>query len=268
MAAIASIEADSELFQTPCGDGKMVWRRWGRGSPLLLLHGAHGCWMHWIRNIRHLANSHTVWIPDIPGFGESASPPETDHGDAIAEPVVRGVRALIGADDPIDIAGFSFGGTIGAHAAALAPSLFRRLVLVDSGGLGTPMGKFKTASIRQAADVTAAHRENLGAMMIHKLENLDDLAVYIQSIAVPRARVDVRPLVLPDMLAQVIGRIEIQVDAIWGEYDKPHPYPERQFEALRQLRPDSRFCIVPDAGHWSNYENAPAFHLCLGRMLA
>jgi len=56
----------------------MVWRVWGGGPPLVLLHGGTGSWMHWIRNIEELARDFTVVAPDIPGSGESASPfPQT-----------------------------------------------------------------------------------------------------------------------------------------------------------------------------------------------
>ena len=49
----------------------VYWRRFGDGPPLVLIHGGHGNWMHWIRNIEVLAQEHTLWIPDLPGFGDS-----------------------------------------------------------------------------------------------------------------------------------------------------------------------------------------------------
>ena len=42
----------AEMLRTPCGDGSMVWRRWGQGTPLVLLLGAargegrFGCQQH------------------------------------------------------------------------------------------------------------------------------------------------------------------------------------------------------------------------------
>ena len=32
-------EASGERLTTPCYDGEMVWRIWGEGPPLVLLHG-------------------------------------------------------------------------------------------------------------------------------------------------------------------------------------------------------------------------------------
>ena len=51
MNEIERVDALSEKLETPCGNGKMVWRHWGKGPPLVLLHGGFGSWTHWIRNI-------------------------------------------------------------------------------------------------------------------------------------------------------------------------------------------------------------------------
>lgn len=53
--------------------GHIRWRRWGgQGRPLVLLHGGHGSWLHWVRNIEALAERREVWVPDMPGYGDSA----------------------------------------------------------------------------------------------------------------------------------------------------------------------------------------------------
>ncbi|MET1115858.1 MAG: alpha/beta fold hydrolase, partial [Comamonas sp.] len=48
------------------------WRVWGTGTPLVLIHGGHGSWMHWIHNIGPLAQHFQVIVPDLVGFGDSA----------------------------------------------------------------------------------------------------------------------------------------------------------------------------------------------------
>ncbi len=74
----------------------MVWRSWGAGPPLVLLHGASGSWTHWIRNVLPLAARFRVLAPDMPGFGDSDAPPEPHTADGLADLVVAGL------DDQLD----------------------------------------------------------------------------------------------------------------------------------------------------------------------
>ncbi len=80
-----------EVRRSACGT---IWRRWGEGPPLVLLHGGAGSWTHWIRNIDALAADRTLWIPDLPGLGDSPLPPEPRDHAAIAGVrwIVRGER--------------------------------------------------------------------------------------------------------------------------------------------------------------------------------
>src|SRR5471032_2452643 len=106
-AIVADFECRARRFETPCGDGALVWRAWGSGPPVLLAHGGHGAWSHWIRNIDAIARERTVWAPDLPGMGESAMPRHEDH-QAISDAIATGLRQLIGPVLPVDIVGFSF----------------------------------------------------------------------------------------------------------------------------------------------------------------
>ena len=74
-ALLHEFERSARRIETPCGPGALVWRAWGSGPPLVLAHGSHGAWSHWIRNIGTLARERTVWVPDLPGYGDSAVVP-------------------------------------------------------------------------------------------------------------------------------------------------------------------------------------------------
>jgi pimeloyl-ACP methyl ester carboxylesterase len=58
----------------------------------------------------------------------------------------------------------------------------------------------------------------------------------------------------------------VPFDAIWGEYDRPHPLLEQE-KALRRFRPDMQFRVIPRAGHWCMYENSEAFNQTLIELL-
>lgn len=266
---IAEFERRARRYETPCGDGTLVWRAWGAGPPLLLLHGSHGSWAHWIRSIDTLAATRTVWAPDLPGNGDSAMPPSTDH-PAISAALATGLNQLIGGEPPLDIIGFSLGGVIAAHLAALHPELVRRLILVDTGGLDTPLGAVETARARglEGEARRAALRTNLLAIMLRHPESVDDLALHLLNRDGPRGQLKPVGLVLPDKLLNVLPQVTAQVDAVWGEFDGPHPNPTAQEAALRSVLPDLDFRMIPNVGHWVMYEDAEAFNATVLEMLA
>jgi pimeloyl-ACP methyl ester carboxylesterase len=267
-AIVADVESRSRRFETPCGDGTMVWHAWGAGRPLLLMHGSHGSWTHWIHNVDPLAATHTVWVPDIPNHGDSASTARVEHAD-ISAAVAAGLRLLIGDALPIDVVGFSFGGVASAHLAALHPDLVRRLVIVGCGGLDTPMGDIRLQKVKglEGAERKAMVRSNLLGLMLHDRQAADDLAVHLQETNIPRARLEPRPLVLPDRLMEVLPRIACPLGAIWGEEDIPHPVPHVQEAVIRRHRPDVEFRVIPGAGHWAMYEKPEAFNATLLELL-
>jgi pimeloyl-ACP methyl ester carboxylesterase len=268
-AVVAELDGRARRFETPCGEGVVVWRAWGSGPPLALFHGSHGSWLHWIRNIDALAAERTVWVPDLPGYGESAMPPQTDHAPYSAV-LAEGLQRLVAAELPLDIIGFSFGGVVAAYLAARWPELVRRLVLVDTGGLATPMGSLSLRGFRkhQGEERRAALRDNLLALMIHDPAHVDALALHIQEVDSLRARMNPTDLVLPDRLIAVLPEIAAQLSVIWAEYDQPHPAPAVQEAVLRRYRPEIAFRVIADAGHWVMYDQAAAFNRVAQDLLA
>jgi len=260
-AVLAAFEASARRFETPCGKGSVVWRSWGSGPPVLLAHGSHGGWSHWIRNIEALAQVQTLWVPDLPGYGESASAPSHDHA-VIASALASGWRRLIPSGPPLDFIGFSFGGVVGAYFADFYPELVRRLILVGTGGLDTPMGRVQMQRLRglEGSERSAGHRANLLALMLHEPASVDELALYMQEANGARARLDPTPLVLPDKLLDALPRLTVQIDAIWGEFDRPHPNPAVQEAVLRRFQPQLDFRVIPGAGHWAMYERPEDFN--------
>ncbi|MCC2634683.1 MAG: alpha/beta hydrolase, partial [Ramlibacter sp.] len=199
------VRALATRHTTDGGEGDVVWHAWGRGQPLVLLHGGSGSWTHWIRNVEALAAAgRHVLVPDLPGFGDSARPSDGQDADAVAPVVGRGIRQLVG-DAPVDVAGFSFGGLVAALMAAADPQRVRRLVLLGAPGLGLRDKRLPLTSWRTLQDPAArmaAHRGNLAALMLHKPEAIDDLAVALQAANVPRDRMHRRRLAMTDILAR------------------------------------------------------------------
>ena len=155
--AIAAVEAQATRHQTPCAEGALTWRRWGKGDDVLLLHGGSGSWLHWLRTIPALAERFSVWAPDLPGMGDSAPPPEPPHFDTYCATVLEGFKALRPGDAPVSLVGFSFGSSIAVRLAASLPA--KHLVLSGANfAVQTQRPRRNLISLRRAPAASSAPR--------------------------------------------------------------------------------------------------------------
>jgi pimeloyl-ACP methyl ester carboxylesterase len=281
-AWLERLEQAAQRWETPCGEGRMVWRGWGppkdagsdagsgQAPAVLLLHGGAGSWRHWVRNLGALAADHTVLAPDLPGLGDSAKAPEPVGAEAIATLVVRGLNEVLEPDRPLHIAGFSFGGVIAGLVAAMAGARVRSLTLIGSGGLGPPNRSVELVRVRDKTgdERLAAHRENLLRMMLAAPASVDALALEIQEQNTRRARLNSGFMWISPVLHEALPRVFGHVHALWGEHEMPDAaLLAVRTELLRKARPDAEVAVVPGAGHWLFYEAADRFNAMLRQIV-
>lgn len=244
---------------TGCGIA-VHWREWGQGLPLVLLHGGHGSWMHWVRNIDSLSRHFRVLVPDLPGCGDSEDFDLPPHDPARLEFMLQALRQSIAALVPegsLHLAGFSFGGAI---AGMLAPRLPRlsRLVLLGTGGHGgerretVPLQDWRCDD---PAERDAAWRQNLAAFMLSGPEAVDALAVQVHGRSCLATRFRSKAISRNSRLAPVLEKFTLPVLMVWGENDVTS-IPMDAAERLMQDRPEREWTILPKAGHWVQYESA------------
>jgi pimeloyl-ACP methyl ester carboxylesterase len=226
--------------------------------------------MHWIRNVLVLARRFTVVAPDLPGLGESATPPEPHTAEELARIIVGGLATILPGGERFHLAGFSFGGVLGAHVAALLGEQVRGFTIVGSNGLGLP--RQPTELERQkpggtVEELLAIARHNLGVLMIADKDKIDDLAVYIQYKNAPRGRVRSRRFSRTDTLIRALPRVTAQLSGIWGGRDAgAYPYLDERRRVLDEIQPGMRFEIIPGAGHWVANEAADRFNPLLAEI--
>lgn len=267
-ACVDRILASAERRTTPCGDGDVVWRLFGDGPPLVLLHGGSGSWNHWIRNIPALARHFRLLLPDLPGHGESAMPPGEVSGPNVAAPLAAGLRELLPANAAYSVAGFSFGGIIGGCLSAQEKERVRNLVICGSNGLGlrrAQLSGFKHwRGVDDPAALADAHRTNLAVVMFADPANIDDLAVHMQARNVPLSRMKSRLIAVTNVLRDMLPHVRARLSGIWGEDDGyAARYMEERRKLFRSIQPDCDFRVIPRAGHWVMYEQADAFNAAL-----
>ncbi|MHB8342050.1 MAG: alpha/beta fold hydrolase [Mycobacteriales bacterium] len=104
----------------------------GRGSPVLLLHGAPTSSYLWHAVARDLAVRHRSVMPDLVGLGRSERPRSWAGYRLDAQ-----ARRLVGLLDVLEldrvaVAGHDLGGAVAVQLAALVPDRVSALVLVDA----------------------------------------------------------------------------------------------------------------------------------------
>jgi pimeloyl-ACP methyl ester carboxylesterase len=263
-AWVEGIAAEAQRFETPCGDGQLVWHSWGGGPPLVLLHGGYGSWTHWIRNVLPLSRQLRVLAPDLPGLGESATPPEPWTAAGLAAIVVAGIDRIVPRDAELRLAGFSFGGVIGGSVAAQLGDRLRNFTVVGSNGLGLERSPTPLRRVPPEADETeefATHRYNLNQLMIADPGKIDELALWLQKTNHARARMRSRRFSRSGALIEALPKITARLAGIWGERDATaYPHVEERARILRGIQPAAPFATVPGAGHWVQFEAAEQFN--------
>ena len=288
-AAIARLQATAQRVQTRLGDaadsGLMVWHGWQppagvaqRGLPLVLLHGGSGSWTHWLRVIEPLTeDGYSLWLADLPGFGESDGVPGGMDVDTMLEPLACGIRQLLGNADmgPVcDLVGFSFGGMTAGLLAAEHPELARRLVVVGAPGMGMTEGRsVRLLGWRHLQEQEAqmqAHRHNIAALMLHDAALINEETLALHALNVARDRLPRRRLSRTDVLARVLTRIKVPVAAIYGEHDPLYAgcLAELQLLMQRQYGGALDWHVMRNVGHWVQHEDSATFCAALQEALS
>lgn len=265
-------DAAAERHETPCGAGAMVWRKWGSGPPVILCHGGSGSWTHWCKTIPVQSRTHTLWVPDLPGLGDSAMPCDPSHPAGSAEALNVGIRQLIPRQQRPRIVAFSFGCHVSSLALGGLGDYIRDFLIIGTSALGRsdrPVMNFpKERTSMTDEERAGVHRGVLELLMFRRAERIDDLAVALQTDNVAKARFRSRIHSHTDNVKQAVGRMKIPLRCIWGENDVvAYPDVETVLGILGEHHPEMVATVIPDAGHWVMYEKCDAFNEALAAML-
>lgn len=258
--AVAGVDAGAAKRFTPCCEGQMVWRVWGapEATPLVLMHGGYGSWMHWIKVIPKLAERYYVIAPDTPGLGESATVPKPYTPDSLAEIVARGLDMVL-PERRFHLAGFSFGSIVGGPVCRLQGERAISFTMLGAAGMGLRRVTTEALGKREPgmteAQILAQQRRNLEIFMISDPARIDALAVHIQTTNTAQARTQSRKFARAATLAETLPHIKARLHALWGELDvTAAPYWEERYALLRSVQPDMPIRLLPGIGHWAAYE--------------
>ena len=271
---IEVLEKSSTVSWFPCGAGRMPLRRWENhngtaADKVVLLHGGSGSWLHWFRNIEALRQKFDVIALDLPGLGDAAMCPV--ESDAYSAAAVTRDALLSSINGDFHIVAFSWGCTITAVMMKALEARLKSVMLAGPASVGNLPRRvqmkplIKRTPDMSRSEVLAIQRENLARLMIHDRERIDDLAVLIQDMNTRRARFSSPQYARATLVTSGLTGTSTPLFVIYGAYDAPaYPDLEARREVFASVRPDGRFEIVENAGHWLQYEAPDVFnHQCI-----
>jgi pimeloyl-ACP methyl ester carboxylesterase len=272
---LSAIEKNCNKVFIKSKDSKVCWRSWGKGKPLILLHGGYGSWAHWIKQAIPFSKNYNVLIPDMPGFGESEDLTLPHTPEKIAANIAETLLKLISPEETPIICGFSFGGLIAGH---LSYNLIERglnpekLILVGPGGLGAKRGEMRNMIARHSKmseeEIYQAHKTNLEILMMHDATKVDDWSIHIQKQNTDAHRIKSRPISSTDTLARILEKQDVPLFLLWGEKDASVGiYLEDRMSILRDINNKVRFHVEYNLGHWIMYENDVIFNKILNNFI-
>ena len=272
---LSAIEKNCNKVLIKSKDSKVCWRSWGKGKPLILLHGGYGSWAHWIKQAIPFSKNYNVLIPDMPGFGESDDLTLPHTPEKISANIAETLLKLISPEETPIICGFSFGGLIAGH---LSYNLIERglnpekLILVGPGGLGAKRGEMRNMIARHSKmseeEIYQAHKTNLEILMMHDATKVDDWSIHIQKQNTDAHRIKSRPISSTDTLARILEKQDVPLFLLWGEKDASVGiYLEDRMSILRDINSKVRFHVEYNLGHWIMYENDVIFNKILNNFI-
>ena len=102
-------------------------RREGEGTAVLLIHGLGGSWRYWRRGLDGIRTHHTLYLPDLIGFGRSPKP----RGDYSLSMHVEALAPIVAEPDgPMTIVGHSMGALVALGLYSSFPDRVKRLTLI------------------------------------------------------------------------------------------------------------------------------------------
>jgi pimeloyl-ACP methyl ester carboxylesterase len=242
--------------------GIVHYEVYGRGRPVILLHGWLGSWGLWQETMSFLGRFYRTYALDFWGFGESGKKRETYAVQDFVTLVDQFMEQLGIVNAPL--VGHSMGGTVSLSVAIKYPQRVSKVVVVGSPIVGSSLAfPLKWAGYRPIAfllfNMMGAFRfgmrvaspiicrdERFADMMDRDLSRTT-VESFLLSIASLR-RTDLRPW---------LGQIKIPAMGIYGDRDViVHP---RQWEPMKKGIEHAHIERFPSAGHFPMLEEPQNF---------
>lgn len=222
----------------------------GANKTILFLHGWGVDSTSWMKLVdRLLAKKYTIYLLDLPGFGQSQVPPPGFNLDDYARIVSGFVKKM---DlKKVNLVGHSFGGRVTIKLAAKNADFIDKIVLVDAAGINNPNG-FKKIVLALAKIVKPLFAPDFMQPLRKRLYVLMG-SEYLDNVELSK----IFSKVVSENLTPLLPSIKKNTLIVWGGKDQTTPMYYAQL--MKKLIPKSRLIVFENAGHFSFVDEPTKF---------
>ncbi len=216
----------------------------GEGDPLLIIHGGAGGADTWLANAVELSRRYSIYIPDLPGFGLS----QAMAGNFDMERYARFIEDFVVSIGlkRFSLMGHSLGGGIAATYAINYPDRVRKLVLVDSVGLGKEISLWARLPCWMFGSIGKTVLKGLRCLVrIFNVEAGSLRALSGFNIDLGNSLMDLKGQT--NNLLDSLTRLFVPTLLVWGANDPVVPVTRGY--AASQLIPDCKLKVFHGTGH-------------------
>lgn len=248
----------------------------GIGPPAVLLHGIGRSLEDWSETVGPLSAAHTVYAPDLIGFGLSDKP-DVPYTLAGLARFVRHYLGAVGETRPVTLIGHSLGGAVAAQFALLYPEQTRALVLVGSAGFGQSVAlALRLSTVPRLGEVLLrpsplSARRTVASLSHDPRHVTPERVRWAEHLGrqpgAARAFLRVaRHLgawrgIYPEWRRSLAGGLaarNLPTLIVWGDRDRI--LPAAHLDEARRLYPHARVHLFPGTGHIPQVERAADFN--------
>lgn len=227
---------------------ELAYRRLGKGSPLILIHGYPLDHSIWDEVASLLENDFDLILPDLRGFGGSGTV-DTQYSMAEIAGDLASLLDFLGVEKA-SFAGHSMGGYVALAFAKAYPNQVNGLALVSSQAAGdTPErkeGRYKTAAdvVEKGVSVIA---ETMTEKLTHDQKVRDRLLPLIQKQSVAGVAGALKAMAEREDLTSFVASFERALVLIHGDVDGLIPVDRAR--EIKFLLPSALLFELSGAGH-------------------
>jgi pimeloyl-ACP methyl ester carboxylesterase len=275
------MDGNDEMPKIKTGDIQTYYEIIGNGSPIVFIHGGWVSHKMWDPQVKYFTNMYRIVVYDVRGHGYTGGSPETKYTmELFADDLSKLLEALK-IKKPV-ICGLSMGGMIAQAYATKYPDNLAALVLSDTAAsteltirdkitkyLLAPKWLFtlvvRLLGIKKYADFAFWYAKKSRS---EKWLGADKYVIeYEKQEMLQFGTKEFNKIfsALYDFKLQKLSKIKVKTLIINGEFESKAVF--NHANKLKQLIPNAKSGIIPNAGHTSNLENPQEFNKNLEEFL-